>query len=108
MARRLAFAESQKAKRERRDPTPIDTSTIISAIVETYKDCTQMDILPVFFAATNIFRIFNDWESKFSETEWMTQIILPFLQEFMNIQHHVSFAWYALPLACLQMILPLT
>ncbi|KAF9363154.1 hypothetical protein BGX34_004773 [Mortierella sp. NVP85] len=39
MARRMAFAESQKAKRERRDPTPIDTSTIISAILETYKDC---------------------------------------------------------------------
>ncbi|KAK3820451.1 MAG: hypothetical protein J3Q66DRAFT_171061 [Benniella sp.] len=92
MARRLAFAESQKAKREQRDPTPIDTSTIVSAILETYKDCAQKDILPVFFAAINIFRIFNDWESKFSETEWMTHIILPFLQEFMSIQHYVSFS----------------
>ncbi|KAF9377776.1 hypothetical protein BGX21_003103 [Mortierella sp. AD011] len=40
----------------------------------------------------NVFRKFKDWNGKLSETEWMTRVIVPFLEEFMMIQHDITFA----------------
>lgn len=59
--RRLMFTESQKAKREKSEIEPIDTKSVVSSILETYKDCDENDILPVFVAALTIFRTYDDW-----------------------------------------------
>ncbi|KAF9118038.1 hypothetical protein BGW39_001559, partial [Mortierella sp. 14UC] len=90
--RRLSFTESSDARREGREPRPIDTTPILDEIMASFKTCKDNDIMPVFYIAMNVFRKFNDCTGRLSETEWMTRIIVPFLEEFMGIQHDVTFA----------------
>ncbi|KAF9915708.1 hypothetical protein FBU30_001782, partial [Linnemannia zychae] len=90
--RRLSFAEKADAKRQGREPRPIDTTPVMSEIMSSFEICKENDILPVFYIAMNVFRKFNDQTGKLSETEWMTRVIVPFLEEFMGIQHDVTFA----------------
>ncbi|KAF9273229.1 hypothetical protein BGZ88_003958 [Linnemannia elongata] len=90
--RRLSFAEKADAKRQGREPRPIDTAPVMDEIMSSFEICKDKDILPVFYIAMNVFRKFNDRTGKLSETEWMTKVIVPFLEEFMGIQHDVTFA----------------
>ncbi|KAF9948268.1 hypothetical protein BGZ70_002282 [Mortierella alpina] len=90
--RRLSFTEKADAKRQGREPRPIDTAPIMDEIMSSRELCKDKDILPVFYIAMNVFRKFSDRAGKLSETEWMTRVIVPFLEEFMGIQHDVTFA----------------
>ncbi|KAG9319511.1 hypothetical protein KVV02_002816 [Mortierella alpina] len=90
--RRLSFTEKADAKRQGREPRPIDTVPIMDEIMSSRELCKDKDILPVFYIAMNVFRKFSDRVGKLSETEWMTRVIAPFLEEFMGIQHDVTFA----------------
>lgn len=79
--------------REGREPRPINTEPVMDEIMASLGTCKDKDIMPVFYIAMNVFRKFNDWTGKLSETEWMTRVIVPFLEEFMGIQHDIVFAW---------------
>ena len=89
----MSFNEKVNAKRQCREPGPIDTAPVMDEIMSSFEICKDKDILPVFYIAMNVFRKFNDRAGKLSETEWMTRVIVPFLEEFMGIQHDVTFAW---------------
>lgn len=89
----MSFTEKTDAKRQGREPRPIDTAPVMDEIMSSFEICKDKDILPVFYIAMNVFRKFNDRAGKLSETEWMTRVIVPFLEEFMGIQHDVTFAW---------------
>ncbi|KAG0248069.1 hypothetical protein BG011_000557 [Mortierella polycephala] len=75
-----------------REPRPIDTAPVMEEIMASFKKCKELDIIPMFYTAMNVFRKLKDRNGKLSETEWMTKVIIPFLEEFMAIQHDISFA----------------
>ncbi|KAG0052145.1 hypothetical protein BGZ90_006576, partial [Linnemannia elongata] len=104
---RLYFSEKSDAMREGREPRPIDTAPVMDEIMATFQKCKDMDIMPIFYTAMNVFRKFKDWSGKLSETEWMTRIIVPFLEEFMAIQHDVTFACSSLAIHELKTTTPI-
>lgn len=71
----------------------IDTELVMQEILQSYSDCREQDITPIFYMALYIFRHFNNWTTMVSESDYMTAVIAPILREVMSIQHKLKFTW---------------
>ncbi|KAK5827512.1 hypothetical protein F5H01DRAFT_98059 [Linnemannia elongata] len=83
--------EKLAAKRESRDTVDIDTEPVIQEILQSYSECREQDITPIFHMGLYIFRHFNNWTTMVSESDYMTAVIAPILKEVMSIQHKLKF-----------------
>ncbi|KAF9292518.1 hypothetical protein BGZ88_006324, partial [Linnemannia elongata] len=83
--------EKLAAKRESRDMVDIDTEPVIQEILQSYLECREQDITPIFHMGLYIFRHFNNWTTMVSESDYMTAVIAPILKEVMSIQHKLKF-----------------
>ncbi|KAH7057800.1 hypothetical protein BKA57DRAFT_447762 [Linnemannia elongata] len=83
--------EKLAAKRESRDMVDIDTEPVIQEILQSYSECREQDITPIFHMGLYIFRHFNNWTTMVSESDYMTAVIAPILKEVMSIQHKLKF-----------------
>ncbi|KAG0221183.1 hypothetical protein BGW41_007135, partial [Actinomortierella wolfii] len=90
--KRLLMDEKMLAIKEKRDAIQaVDTKPVVKAIMSSYSECDEKQILPVFFFALNVFRQYSCWGSLLSESDCMMSVVGPILKEFMAVQHEIKF-----------------
>ncbi|KAK5799764.1 hypothetical protein F5H01DRAFT_326536 [Linnemannia elongata] len=88
----LLMDEKALAIKERRDAVEaVDTKPVMKAIMSSYAECDEKQILPAFFFALHVFRQYNYWGHLLSESDCLMSAVGPILNEFMAVQHEIKF-----------------
>ncbi|KAG0196568.1 hypothetical protein BGX28_009988, partial [Mortierella sp. GBA30] len=88
----LLMDEKALAIKEKRDAVEaVDTKPVVKAIMSSYAECDEKQILPVFFFALHVFRQYNYWGPMLSESDCLMSVVGPILKEFMAVQHEIKF-----------------
>ncbi|KAF8927570.1 hypothetical protein BGZ47_002088, partial [Haplosporangium gracile] len=88
----LLMDERALAIKERRDAVEaVDTKPVVKAIMLSYAECDEKQILPAFFFALHVFRQYNNWGHLLSESDCLMSAVGPILKEFMAVQHEIKF-----------------
>ncbi|KAF9536834.1 hypothetical protein EC957_009586 [Mortierella hygrophila] len=88
----LLMDEKALAIKERRDAVEaVDTKPVVKAIMLSYAECDEKQILPAFFFALHVFRQYNYWGHLLSESDCLMSAVGPILNEFMAVQHEIKF-----------------
>ncbi|KAG0344748.1 hypothetical protein BG004_004200 [Podila humilis] len=83
--------EKLAAQKESREPGEVDMAPVIDAIMSSYTECKIKKITLILFIALHVFRRFNNWATLTSESDCMTAVVGPILQEVMDVQHTIKF-----------------
>ncbi|CAO3568614.1 unnamed protein product [Mortierella alpina] len=86
-----SLKEKLAAQKDARDLCEVDTELVVDAIMSSYTDCKNKNILSIVFIALHVFRRYNNWTHLVSESDCMMAVVGPFLQEIMDVQHEIKF-----------------
>ncbi|KAG0196540.1 hypothetical protein BGX28_010003 [Mortierella sp. GBA30] len=86
-----SLKEKLAAQKDARDVREVNTELVIDAIMSSYTDCKNKNILSIVFIALHVFRRYNNWAHLVSESDCMMAVVGPFLQEVMDVQHEIKF-----------------